>query len=81
MAQPSPWSQGAKAAAVVSQMAISTVVAGLIGRQADLWLETSGPWLAITGFVLGFTLGMITLLRSLTPPPSHDDDDHPPPTA
>ncbi|MCB9699363.1 MAG: AtpZ/AtpI family protein [Alphaproteobacteria bacterium] len=76
MIDPDAIRRGAAAAALVTQMAVITVLGGWIGRQLDSWLDT-GTALQLSGFVAGFVLGMIPLLTTLTRQPP-DDDQQPP---
>lgn len=79
MIEPEVLRRGAAAAALVTQMAVLTVVGGWGGRQLDGWLLT-GPLLQIAGFVTGFTIGLATFLRYVTrpDPTTSGPDDQPP---
>jgi F0F1-type ATP synthase assembly protein I len=68
---------GARAAALVSQMTVATVVCGLLGHFADTRFGTE-PWLAVAGFVTGFSVGMTSMLIGLLGT-THDDDPPDPP--
>jgi F0F1-type ATP synthase assembly protein I len=69
--------RGAIAAALVTQMAVVTVLGGLLGQLLDARFST-GPWLMTGGFVGGFVVGMSTLFAWLTRSSRTDDDDTPP---
>lgn len=64
--------------AAVSALPGSTVAGLLLGILADRWLGTS-PALAVTGLVLGFAAGIVSLFRTRTPPPADDADPPVPP--
>lgn len=64
------------AAALVSQMAVVTVLGGLLGRQLDARFSTE-PWLMTGGFVGGFAAGMIALYAGFTRLFRTDEDDSP----
>ncbi|MBX2799384.1 MAG: AtpZ/AtpI family protein [Myxococcales bacterium] len=66
--------QGARAAAMVTQMVVTTAIGGWIGQQLDERFLTE-PWLMVSGFTLGFSMGMIALLRVLTRNNQSDDDE------
>lgn len=78
---PGALASAARAAALVTQMAVITVLGGLLGRQLDARFATE-PALLLVGLFGGFTLGMFAIFRRLTalgsPPdvdrPDHDDD-------
>ena len=73
MPQPASLARGAMAAALVTQMAVVTVLGGLLGQQLDARLAT-GPWLTTAGFAGGFVVGLVMFflgLRRLFP----TDDD------
>ncbi len=75
MIDPDSLRRAATAAALVTQMAVLTVLGGWAGRQADGWLDTRSTW-QTAGYVAGFALGMFTFLRTISrlrPP-----DDEPP---
>ncbi|HHO50459.1 MAG TPA: AtpZ/AtpI family protein [Deltaproteobacteria bacterium] len=71
-----PLERGAQAAALVTQMTISTVVGGFLGRRLDAWLQTE-PWGMVTGFILGFSAGMLSMFRILLRRDDDDDPTHP----
>jgi hypothetical protein len=52
------------AAALVTQMAVVTVLGGLLGQQLDARFAT-GPWLTTAGFGGGFVVGLVTLYQGL----------------
>ena len=64
MPQPASLARGAMAAALVIQMAVVTVLGGLLGQQLDARFAT-GPWLTTVGFVGGFVVGLLTLFQGL----------------
>jgi F0F1-type ATP synthase assembly protein I len=64
------------AAALVTQMAVLTVLGGLLGRQLDARFATE-PWLMTGGFVGGFVAGMTTLFAGLTRILRTDADEPP----
>ena len=76
MLDPDTLKRGAQAAALVTNMAVMTVIGGFAGHWLDARLDTA-PWLMVTGFFLGFAAGMIPLFQTLTRLPD-DDDDQPP---
>jgi hypothetical protein len=61
------------ATALVTQMAVVTVLGGLLGQQLDARLDT-GPWLTTAGFGGGFVVGMLTLFKGLNRLFRTDDD-------
>jgi hypothetical protein len=61
------------AAALVTQMAVLTVLGGLLGQQLDARFAT-GPWLMTAGFVGGFVVGLLTLFQGLQRLFRTDDD-------
>lgn len=67
---------GARAAALVSQMATMTIVGALLGRWLDSRFST-GNALLLVGLFGGFTLGMVSLFGTLARLEG-DDDDRPP---
>jgi hypothetical protein len=69
--------RGAMAAALVTQMAVVTVLGGLLGRMLDARFST-GTWLTTGGFVGGFVAGMTTLFAGLSRLSRTDADDSPP---
>ncbi len=76
MIDPDALRRGATAAALVTQMTVLTVLCGWGGEQADEWFHTR-PTLQTAGFLIGFTLGLASFLRTisrLAPP----DDESPP---
>lgn len=77
MLDPDFLKRGAQAAALVTNMAVLTVVGGWLGHWLDARLNTE-PWLMVTGFFLGFVSGMLALFRILTQLTPEDDDDEPP---
>lgn len=66
--------QGVKAAALVTQMAVTTVLGGMLGRQLDGWFATDSL-MTMMGILAGFTIGMATLFRFLLRRTDDDDDD------
>jgi F0F1-type ATP synthase assembly protein I len=70
---PSALARGARAAALVSQMVVITVVCGGLGWWLD---ERNGttPWLLAGGFIGGFALGLVPLFTTLLRPDPSDDD-------
>ena len=66
--------QGVQAAALVTQMAVMTVLGGILGRQLDGWFAT-GTLSTMLGILAGFTIGMVTLFRFLLRRTDDDDDD------
>jgi hypothetical protein len=65
------------AAALVTQMAVVTVLGGLLGQTLDARFST-GPWLMTGGFAGGFVAGMTTLYAGITRLFRTDADDTPP---
>lgn len=76
MIDPDTVRRGTAAAAYVTQMTVLTALGGWLGRQLDARFDTE-PALQLTGFVVGFALGMAALLFYLTRTPP-DDDEHTP---
>lgn len=75
MPDPASNARGARAAALVTQMAVTTVLGGLVGRVLDTRFDTA-PWLLVAGFVGGFAIGLSTFLRYVLR--AEPDDDEPP---
>ena len=74
MIDPDTLRWGSTAAALVTQIAVTTAVCGWGGRQADGWFQT-GPKLQLAGFVVGFSLGMTAFLLYIS---RQSRDDHQP---
>jgi len=70
---PTTLARGARAAALVSQMAVVTVTCGGIGWWLDQRYDTS-PWLLAGGFIGGFALGLVPLFTILLRHEPSDDD-------
>lgn len=75
MNDPGAFRRGSAAAALVTQMTVSTVLGGWLGRQLDARWNT-GSVLQLSGFVAGFALGMTALLYHLAR--NRPDDPDPP---
>ena len=78
MPDPATLARGARAAALVSQMAVVTVLGGLVGQQLDTRLQTA-PWLLLAGFLGGFAIGLFTFLRFVLRVEPGDDEPPAPP--
>lgn len=59
---PNPLSAGIAWASRITTLAIGFVIPILVGVWADSRLGTK-PWLLLTGFALGLTVGMVQLLQ------------------
>lgn len=68
--------RGAQAAALVTQMALVTLLLGGLGGLADARLATD-PFGLLLGLLGGFALGLKTLFTGLQRL-NEDTDDHPP---
>ena len=77
MSSSGSFAAGAQAAALVTQMAVSTIVCGGLGGWLDSRLAT-GHGLLIAGLLGGFATGMVALFRGLSRLETSDDDERPP---
>lgn len=77
MRDPGAFGSGARAAALVTQMAASTIVCAGLGGWLDARLAT-GHGLLLVGLFGGFTLGMVALFRGLSRIQPSDEDERPP---
>jgi hypothetical protein len=77
MSESGSFAAGAQAAALVTQMAVSTIACGGLGGWLDSRLST-GHGLLIAGALGGFATGMVALFRGLTKLTPGDDDERPP---
>jgi F0F1-type ATP synthase assembly protein I len=68
---------GIRAAALVTQMGVLTILGALAGWWLDARFDT-GRGLLLVGLFGGFTLGMVALFRYLSRPEPSDDDQRPP---
>ena len=66
------FSSAARAAALVTQMAVVTVVGAVLGRELDARLATA-PWLLLIGLFGGFSAGMVAMVRGLSQIGSDDE--------
>ena len=73
MPDPATLARGARAAALVSQMAVVTVLCGGLGWWLDGRYGTA-PWLLAGGFIGGFALGLVPLFTILLRPDPTDDE-------
>jgi hypothetical protein len=73
VADPAALGRGVRAAALVSQMAVITVLCGGIGWWLDGRYDTA-PWLLAGGFIGGFALGLVPLFTFLLRPDPPDDE-------
>jgi F0F1-type ATP synthase assembly protein I len=73
VADPEILMRGVRAAALVSQMAVITVLCGGLGWWLDGRYGTA-PWLLAGGFIGGFALGLVPLFTTLLRPDPTDDD-------
>jgi F0F1-type ATP synthase assembly protein I len=48
------------------EIAVPVVLCSYLGYRADRWLDT-GPWLLVTGALLGITLGFYGFFRRVSP--------------
>ena len=77
MIDPETFARGARAAALVTQMAASTVAGGGLGHLLDGRYDTA-PWGLTAGFLGGFAVGLVTFLRYvLRVQPDDDEPTHP----
>lgn len=72
MPDPATLARGARAAALVSQMAVITVLCGGLGFWLDHRYDTT-PWLLAGGTLGGFALGLVPLFTVLLRPEPDDD--------
>jgi hypothetical protein len=75
---PDSFRRGATAAALVTQMTVSTVVCGGGGYLADGRWNTT-PKLQLAGFVLGFAIGMASFLLTISRLTTNDEPPSDPP--
>ena len=80
MMDPESLRRGSTAAALVTQMVVSTVLCGGFGSWLDGRFQT-GPKLGLSGLLAGFALGMSTLLYFLLRRPNAEPHDPNPPAA
>ena len=78
MPDPTTLERGAQAAALVTNMAVSTAALGWLGHWLDTRFETA-PWLLVIGISLGFSAGMFALFKGLSRLNPDDDDESPHP--
>lgn len=69
--------RGARAAALVTQMAVVTALGGFLGNLADSHFQTQ-PLLISAGFISGFAIGTFAMLKGLLQTPDDDTTPHPP---
>ena len=73
MPDPATLARGARGAALVTQMAVITVLCGGLGGWLDGRYGTA-PWLLAGGFIGGFALGLVPLFTILLRPDPTDDE-------
>lgn len=78
MPDPDSLKRGAQAGALVTQMAVSTVVGAGLGRWLDARFDTE-PWLMVLGLFGGFASGLTVLFTGITRLQREDDDEPPDP--
>lgn len=78
MPDPDSLKRGARAGALVSQMAVSAALGAWLGRQLDARFDTA-PWLLVTGLMLGFAAGLAALFTGIHRLQREDDDEPPDP--
>ena len=78
MQDPAFFRRAAPAAALVTQMSVTTLVGLLGGAHIDQRLGTE-PWLLFVGATLGFTLGTFIMIRGLNRMQSVNDRNSPNP--
>lgn len=79
MKDPSGLTKAAQAAALVTQMTVSTALGAWLGSQLDSRFATD-PWLFFAGIFSGFAIGLVALFKGITrlQPPDDDESSHPP---